>query len=223
MNQDELKLITDLSEQLKSMNTTAKDADAQKIITETISSQSDADYKLVQIVLIQNMAIDQLKQQLKTAQQTAAASPPKGFLDDLKEKLFGNNISAAPRPLAQNYAAPTGAAQPQMSSFSSPQQSVAGSSFLGQAMTIGAGVAGGMMLGNALESIFTHHGVAQAMPSETINEYNTVNNFDNVDNANLPDVSQDNLSIDGNDNSTDFDNNSDSFDGGFDDSSSGDW
>jgi hypothetical protein len=221
MNNTEMKLITDLSEQLKSLPST-KDNDADQCIQQNIASQSDALYKLVQIVLIQHMAIDQLKQQLKTAQenQTAQTTAPKGFLDDLKEKLFGGsnlttqNMQNTPRPTSAYN--PT----PNMQTTSN-----GGSSFLHQAMTVGAGVAGGMLLGNALESLFTSHS-ANAATLDNANQFTDVNNMSNIDN-NLPDVSNDDLSMNGNDYSdsdNSFDSSSDNSFDSFDDSSSGgDW
>jgi len=220
MNTTEQKLITDLGEQLKSLPST-KDNDADQCISQNISNQPDAIYKLVQVVLIQNMAIDQLKEQLKTAQEKQnTQNAPKGFLDDLKEKLFGQNSSGQNQTNTQRMNSNSIPTQNSQAYTQPAAQAGSGSSFLHQAMTVGAGVAGGMLLGNALESLFTHNNSAYAASPENINQINDVNNI----NDNLPDVSNDDLSLDGNDNmdsqENDFDNNDNSFD---DSSSDGDW
>lgn len=222
MNTNEMKLLSDLSDQLKSMNITSseKDVDADKIIQASIAPVPEALYKLVQVALVQHIAIEQLRNQvlqLKTTLQSqtqASPSTPKGFLDGLKETFLGKPST----PISPAYT------QPQPSMMTPPQPAPLHSSgFLGQAMAVGAGVAGGMLLGNAIESLFSPHSSGasafNAQPNEMVeNNYNG-SDFSNND---LPDVSQENLTIN-NQPDSDFDTNDNSSDddlSNFDDSSS---
>lgn len=204
MNTNEMRLISELSDQLKSMNISSseKDVDADKAIQATIASLPDAIYKLVQVALVQHLALEQLRNQvaqLKTSMQSQAQSPQpsKGFLDDLKEKFLGRSSTNS------NIGTTAVPQQSPPSMMASPQTSHS-SGFLGQAMTVGAGVAGGMLLGNAIESLFTHHASSSAFnsqPSEVVE-----NNYFGSDftNNNLPDPSQDDLTINDQSDSSDF-------------------
>jgi hypothetical protein len=180
MNTDEMKLITDLSEQLKTMSN-AKDADAEAAIQQHVAILPEAVYKLVQLVLIQHIAIDQLKSKISVL-ETKPAPAPKGFLDDLKEKLFGTAPSSTPASSATYTpsAAPNSPQRPAETLSNNPALN-SGSSFLRQAMTVGAGVAGGMMLGNAIGSLFQHNNTGSfTPPAENIeNNYYSQNPSDN--------------------------------------------
>lgn len=214
MSNDEMKLITDLAEQLKAMST-LKDPEADAAIQQHIALIPEALYKLVQMVLIQHMAIDQLRAKISAAdaQSVQTPPPPKGFLDDLKEKLFS---SPAPSTISQRGAAQCSQAPVFTPATDSNQPASSGvvPSFLKQAMTVGAGVAGGMMLGNALGSLFQHGNSASLnQPNEIVEN----NYYEQGGNALAEQSTTDNYQED----TTDQDSDDDSFFDG--NSSDSDW
>ena len=68
MNEQDKQLIINLGTRLKSSHPVTKDKDAECIINNEISSQPDATYLLTQAVLLQEQAIQTLKQQIEQLQ-----------------------------------------------------------------------------------------------------------------------------------------------------------
>lgn len=234
MNQDESQLINNLATQLKSMSD-ARDLQADAYIQTTIGNQEGALYKLVQVALVQHMAIESMQQQLKQLQMQVQQmqqnqQPQQSFLGGLKDKLFGtpnagfaNSNNSMQNPNMMNSPNmggfnPMGGPQSMPNNFNTS----GGSSFLRQALTIGTGVAGGMMLGNALEHLFgggsgSGAGFAQ-QPTEIIeNNYYGDSANNNMTPPDFNNNGMDNYA----DNSFDDSNGNDSnsYDDSFDDSS----
>ncbi|SOC84843.1 hypothetical protein SAMN05421890_3334 [Ensifer adhaerens] len=165
--------------------------------------------------------IGQLEAQVKDLQQGATAQQHEqgqqgGFLSGLSS-LFGGNPQGQSAPPQQPPAGPWGRSgpqapaydggytrgapqpgpwsQPPQPSYAAPQQPSRGGGFLSGAMTTAAGVAGGMLMADAVRSLFAPHfgagglfgagGVAGA----PVVEENVVNNF--FDNGNQPGQSND--------------------------------
>ena len=146
------------------------DREADALIGELLTRYPEARYRLTQLAFVQEHALveahnrmQQMEAELQQARQAAqqAASQPQqggGFLGG----LFGGGQRSAPPPQpgpAWNQGAPPQyAPPPQYAAGSQPgmfQRS--GSGFLGSALTTAAGVAGGMMVGNALMGLFSPH------------------------------------------------------------------
>jgi hypothetical protein len=90
MTNEEMQLIDELAKQLKSMSD-EKSYQADLHIQQMITPVENAMYKLVQIVLMQDLAIEKLQMQLQL-QPDPPAQPQRSFLGGLKDKLFGRQI-----------------------------------------------------------------------------------------------------------------------------------
>lgn len=158
------------------------DPEADRLIADLFQRHPEARYRIAQFAFVTEAAliqaqnrIQELEWELENARrqaqyaETRAQAAPQGgggFLGG----LFGGGRTAAPPPppmppRPQPLAPPPGAATPQMfqqQGAAMPGRS--GSGFLGTALSAAAGVAGGMVLGNALMGMFSGHGAAQAAP-----------------------------------------------------------
>jgi uncharacterized protein len=193
MTPQERDLITTLLTRLKSAGGQQKDPEADGLIRQAMAEQPDAPYYLVQTVLIQDLSlhnaqnrIADLERQLTEAQQQAAR--PTGFLGG----LFGSRQPApvaapgtggapagpwtrapqvAAAPMAPPYQ-PGYAQQPQ--GYGAPPGGGffggggGGGGFLRSAAATAAGIAGGALLFQGIESMFGRSGGgilgAQATP-----------------------------------------------------------
>jgi hypothetical protein len=140
------------------------DPEADAHIRTQVARYPEALYRLVQSAFVQEAALGQMKQrlerlqwELEQAQQTQQAQPAQqpargGFLGG----LFGGGASAAPQQTAYQ-PPPYNPPQPQYApGMAQPGMVQAGSSgFLGSALTTAAGVAGGLVVGNALMDLFS--------------------------------------------------------------------
>jgi hypothetical protein len=156
------------------------DREADALIHELLAKYPEAAYRLTQTAFVQEQAlaeaqnrIKRLEWELSQARQAAqqAASQPRtgGFLSG----LFGGGQprSAGPGPWGQS-APPQGSPgavppPPQYApGFQPGMFQRPGSGFLGSALTTAAGVAGGMVVGNALMDLFSsHRSAAEFAPS----------------------------------------------------------
>lgn len=147
------------------------DPEADGLIGQLLAKYPEARYRLAQTAFVQEHAlaaaqnrIKQLEYELQHAQQAAqqsqAQARPGGFLSG----LFGGG-AARPAPGAQGPVWNQG--QPQQAAPPPPPQYAAGyqpgmfqrqgSGFLGSALSTAAGVAGGVVVGNALMDLFSPH------------------------------------------------------------------
>lgn len=194
MTPQERSLIEDLASKVAQANVGQKDTEAETLIQQEIGARPDSLYKLVQTVLVQNMALEQAKAQINDLQQkvaTAQSHPaaPTSFLGS----LFGSHSTPAPPPPPQRgyqaappgYAPPPpGYAPPGYAPAAGPAAAGGGSSFLKSAATTAAGVAAGALAFEGIESLlhggmgggFGHQGSGflggSGQPGETV-----INNY----------------------------------------------
>jgi hypothetical protein len=157
MTSEENSLISGLFDRLGSADTHTHDAEAEKLIRQSVASHPAAPYLLVQTVLVQEHAlmnaqarIKALEQQVAASAQPAPAAHSGGFLSG----LFGGG-SGTPAPT--NIPArtlPPAPAPSYPSTVSMPAS--AGGGFLRSALTTAAGVAGGAMLFEGIEDLLGH-------------------------------------------------------------------
>ncbi len=160
------------------------DPEADRLIAEQFNRYPEARYRLTQLAFIQEHALAEAQnriqrlewelQQARQAVQQAQQSPPQqsgGFFSG----LFGGGSRSAPPPPPQGGPGPAWNQGPgpapnyQQAAPPPPQYAPSyqpgmfqrsGSGFLGSALTTAAGVAGGMVAGNALMSLFSgSHGM----------------------------------------------------------------
>ncbi len=151
----------------------SRDPLAEALIAERLKQQPYAPYIMAQQIYAQEQALLSLQQRLQEVQgeleQAKAARPPSGgFLSG----IFGGGQGAAPPPpqarpggpwsQQAGYGAPPppgyGAPPPQAGPWGGQAAAPAGGGFLASAATTALGVAGGMMIANALGNAFSNHG-----------------------------------------------------------------
>jgi uncharacterized protein len=190
MTPQERDLVTALLARLEQHGNQPKDPEADALIRRAMAAQPDAPYYLVQTVLVQDMAlrnaegrIAELERQLAQAKAASAApQQPQSFLGGAGRGSVPSSgtwtrsaPSVAPEPASawsQSSAAPASVAAPSI-------MPGAGSGFLRQAATTAAGIAGGALLFQGIQSLFGPHyggGFLSGVPtqpgiSETVNNY----------------------------------------------------
>ncbi|WP_342629113.1 DUF2076 domain-containing protein [Nguyenibacter vanlangensis] len=176
------------------------DPQADQYIGQMFQQYPEARYRVTQMAVVQEAAlvaaqnrIQQLQWELQQAQQALQAQQgqqrPAGG-GGLFGGLFGGGqrTQAPPPPGWGSQQAAPPPPQPVYPQGMQPGMFPArGSGFLGSALTTAAGVAGGMMVGNALTDLFSGHhdgglggGFGGGMPGETIinNNYGTAPSAD---------------------------------------------
>jgi uncharacterized protein len=183
MTPQERQLIDDLFERLAKLESAKRDPEAMSAIMQGLRNAPNAVYALVQTALVQDEALkraDMRIQELEAAagQQNQSQNQSGGFLDSMRDAIFGQNqphgsvpnvrppeIAGGSRPawntgqvLQQSqapgqynqpaYGQPYGGAQQQPPAFGG-----GGGSFLGTAAAAAAGVVGGSLLAGSIRSM----------------------------------------------------------------------
>lgn len=129
-----------------------RDGSAESYIREQVARQPAAPYYMAQAIVVQEQALAASQARVQELEQQLAERPAGGggFLSG----LFGGGGSSRP---ASNPAMARQAMDPRVSGYMNPHGRPAhgGSSFLGGAMQTAMGVAGGLLLGNAVMSMFS--------------------------------------------------------------------
>ena len=268
MSPEERQLLNELFARVGQAASTPRDAEAEALIRDELARHPYATYYLAQAVILQEKGLEasaarigQLEQQVKDLQQGATAQQDQqgqgGFLSGLSS-LFGGNPQGQGAQAQQ--AGPWGRSGPQAPAYDggytrgapqpgpwsqAPQPSYAapqpprGGGFLAGAMTTAAGVAGGMLMADAVRSLFAPHfgagglfgagGVAGApVVEETVvnnffgngnqpGQSNDGQNGNDTEQSALADMSNATQNTDGDVDNADYDDSSYD-DGGFDDS-----
>ena len=189
MTPQEGQMLQDLVRKVEGTQLTEKDPDAEALLNDGLARDPDALYKLAQTVLIQNIALEQAHAQMQQMQQAQPqlAPPPAratSFLGGLLHRnqpqyappnppQYANQPQYAPAPPPQYQAVPPGYYPPPPGYGGGPS----GGGFLRSAATTAAGVAGGMLAFQGIESLF-HGGMGGGLggfggaPQETV-----INNY----------------------------------------------
>ena len=175
MNEQERQVISDIFRRLEQVANQPRDPEAERFIAEKLREQPYAPYAMAQAVYVQEQALANLQaenEHLRAELDQASRRPQQGgFLSS----IFGGG-SRPPGPAYNTpparQASPWGQSQPHhqqqhpgrpqggmMGGASGPwggaMQRGGGGGFLGTALSTAAGVAGGMMIANALTSAFS--------------------------------------------------------------------
>lgn len=185
MTPQERQLIDELFDRLAKLETAPRDADAAAAISEGLRKAPSATYALVQTVLVQDEALKRANariQELEVA-HPAAESQQGGFLDSMRETLFGGSqprgsVPSVPprdsRPVWNSgqvmQQAQPGYGQPPYGQpafgpgSGAPPFGGGGGSFLGTAAAAAAGVVGGSLLLSGIRNMMggPHQGFADA-------------------------------------------------------------
>jgi len=182
MTPDERTLIADLFDRLATLESTPRDAEAERAIKEGLKQAPNAVYALVQTALVQDEALkraDARIQELEDALGMNGQQPqrPAGFLDSMRGALFGRQEPPPPRagsvPSVRAGEAPMGAPDPYRADPYRPgmggpgmggpgmgagmEPPRPGGSFLGTAAAAAAGAIGGSMLLDGIRSMMGGH------------------------------------------------------------------
>ena len=172
MTPQERDVILGIFDRLRQAETSSRDPLAEALIAERLKQQPYAPYIMAQQIYAQEQALLSLQQRLQEVQgeleQTKAARPQSGgFLSG----IFGGGQGAAPPPPRVRPGGPwsqqPGYGVPPSPGYAPPppqagpwggQPAATGGGFLASAATTALGVAGGMMIANALGNAFSNHG-----------------------------------------------------------------
>lgn len=197
MTPQEKDLITQLLARLPDANE-PKDPEADALIRDTVRQRPDAPYFLVQTVLIQDMALAQAQQRIEELERQRAAAQqqqqPTSFLGRaLRGSAPASGPWGAPAAPAQQPSgvwsqsggapaggAPAGSAPYAPAAAQGPMPwGAGGGGFLRQAAATAAGVAGGALLFQGIQSLFgPHYGnVLGGMPMQPGISETVINNY----------------------------------------------
>jgi hypothetical protein len=99
MTPEERELTADLFDRLAPLERNPRDPDAERAIREGLARAPNAVYALVQTVLLQDEALKRADQHIaeleeELARAGAVGRAPRGFLDNMRESLFGQDRDA---------------------------------------------------------------------------------------------------------------------------------
>ncbi|WP_394167462.1 DUF2076 domain-containing protein [Photobacterium piscicola] len=131
MTPQEKELIQSVAAKLQKSPESKKDAEAEQFINTEIGAQPDAIYKLTQAVLVQEMALKQLKEKNDYLEKNAEYYKEESNRGTMS-RMFGGSRQAPPQP---------------------PQPPVRQPSAFGGFMQTAAGVAAGMVAGSVISNM----------------------------------------------------------------------
>jgi hypothetical protein len=89
MTPQERQLVTELFDRLATLESAPRDADAERTIAEGLARAPHATYALVQTALVQDEALRRAHARIEELEGQPAEEPPRGFLDNMRDSLFG--------------------------------------------------------------------------------------------------------------------------------------
>jgi hypothetical protein len=161
MTPQERELLTNLVARLKQAPPAETDDEALAMIRDLVRDLPDAPYLLAQTVLIQDFALHQAQSRIAELERQAEPQRSSGggsFLGAIFGSAAPSRPQPAPQPQAPAYTqAPPSYTQPQPGPWGGgggPFAQSSGPSFLRSAAATAAGVAGGALLFQGIESLF---------------------------------------------------------------------
>lgn len=181
MTPQERQMIDDLFDRLARVESAPRDPEAETLIAQAWQRAPNASYALVQTVLVQDEALKRAHERIEAleARGTPEQKPAGGFLDSMRDNLFGQGQGRGSVPNVP----PPGNAPPNRPAWNTgqvlgqggpdsyppppqqqPQAPGGGGSFLGTAAAAAAGVVGGSLLLNSIRSMMGggQHGFGDA-------------------------------------------------------------
>lgn len=155
MTPEERQLLTSLFERVGATGAQPRDREAEALIAEALRRYPFAPYVLAQTVLVQDEALRAAAERINSLEAGAGAEEAPSFLGRSPSRtpsgLPGMGVSQAPNPPAGPWGAP--AQQPQPGSLFGGAPG--GGGFLRNAMSTAAGVAGGALLFQGIQNLFS--------------------------------------------------------------------
>jgi hypothetical protein len=169
MTPQERKLIGELFDRLETLEDDPRDDGAVAAINEGLERAPNAMYPLVQTVLVQDEALKRADARIRALEQELGVeqgqpAQPAGFLDNMRDALFGQRAGQGPAPQGSVPSVRPGVAAPAASPWGGGASRAAevppaeappsgGGSFLGTAAATAAGVVGGALLMNSVRGL----------------------------------------------------------------------
>jgi len=179
MTPQERDLIAELFDRLASLERNPRDPQAEATIREGLRDAPNALYALVQTVLVQDEALKAANARIQQYEGGDRGAPPqeqRGFLDSMRDSIFGHDEARGsvprvpqaggpaavpgyrPDPWGRDRDGPPPAQQPyQQQPYQEPYRGSTGGSFLGTAAAAAAGVIGGSLLMGGIRSALGGH------------------------------------------------------------------
>jgi hypothetical protein len=174
MDQNERQIIDELFGKLRQAETQSgpRDAQAEGFIREQVARQPAAPYLMAQAIVIQEQALAQSQARIQELEEQLRSRPASGG-GGLFGSLFGGGAQQRqPAPPPSN--SPWGnqghaqVGDPRVAAYANPQyQQRQGGGFMAGAMQTAMGVAGGVLIGNALGSMFSG---GEAMAADAVDQ-----------------------------------------------------
>ena len=127
----------------------SRDAEADRYIQDRIGQQPGAPYFMAQTIVVQEQALEAAQRRIEELEAQAAAQPQRG---GLFSGMFGSG-AAPQRAAPSSYGRPS-PWNAQNQNAMPPMQNRGGGGFLAGAAQTAMGVAGGVLLGNAIMGMF---------------------------------------------------------------------
>jgi hypothetical protein len=176
MTPQERQLVKELFDRLASLEAAPRDPDAERLIADGLARAPHAVYPLVQTVLLQEEALKRANERINELEAGDEAPQGRGgFLDNMRDAFLGRDDArrgSVPSVGGSKWGSGQAAAsafgtQPAAQQGMQPDPRGGGSSFLGTAAAAAAGVIGGSLLLNGIQSLMGgHQGQAHAFGSQ---------------------------------------------------------
>lgn len=152
MDANERRIIDELFDKLRQAETYGpRDPDAESHIREQVGHQPAAPYYMAQAIVIQEQALAASQARIEMLERELRTRSSGGFLGT----LFGGSRSATPTGTrAPSSGATPGFGDPRVAAHADPRRLHSGGGFLAGAMQTAMGVAGGMLIADALGEVF---------------------------------------------------------------------
>jgi uncharacterized protein len=168
MTPEEQNLISGLFDRLRQASNQPKDAEADQLIRSKVAEIPSSPYLLAQSALVMQQALGNAQSRIAALEKqvaegkTAAGSQQTGgsFLSGVASLFGGGQSHAQPQPTTPPpQPTPPVVQPPQPAAYASPPQASRGGTggFLQGALTTAAGVAGGALLFQGIESLIGHN------------------------------------------------------------------
>lgn len=149
MTPEEGQLVTGLFERLRQSDHGDRDPEAEQLIEDALSAHPRAPYLMTQLLLVQDRALSAAQAQIGSLQQQLATQRNAAQAPAVERNFLGGASLRGPWDATAPAATPPSSAYQPAASVPS-----AGSSFLRGAMQTAAGVAGGALLFEGINSLF---------------------------------------------------------------------
>ena len=174
MDQNERQIIEELFGKLRQAEAQSgpRDAQAEGFIREQVARQPAAPYLMAQAIVIQEQALAQSQARIQELEEQLRSRPASGGGGLFGSLFGGGSQQRQPAPPPSN--SPWGnqgqpqVGDPRVAAYANPQyQQRQGGGFMAGAMQTAMGVAGGVLIGNALGSMFSG---GEAMAADAVDQ-----------------------------------------------------